>query len=324
MAPRLSSIRHTRLVAALALGMLAGCGTRSSDQAAWADTTRGEAVPSGAKRLTVITDLHQPETALWDPQQDCYFVSNMLGYGSVKDGEGYILRVAASDLTKQQIFAQSGVNGVQLDAPKGLTIQGDTLWTADIDKVRGFDRRTGAPVGTIDLAPEHVVMLNSIATAPDGTMRVTDTGILMSPTGIIDTSGAKILEIDGHRHVRVVAQGGQLDEPNGIVWDAAGKRWITVGFAPFRAIVYAMRPDDAGVTPLATGPGRFDGVDVERDGRVLFSSWADSSIYEIGKSATRRLVRHVPSPAGIGIDHVRHRLLIPMPTQDRVEVWALP
>ena len=248
----------------------------------------------------------------------------MLGYGSVKDGEGYILRVAASDLAKQQIFAQSGVNGVQLDAPKGLAIQGDTLWTADIDKVRGFDRHTGAPVGTIDLAPEHVVMLNSIATAPDGTMRVTDTGILMSPLGIIDTTGAKILEIDGHRHVRIVAQGGQLAEPNGIVWDPVGKRWLTVGFAPFRAIVYAMRPGDSAVTAIATGPGRFDGVDVEKDGRVLFSSWADSSVYEVGKSGTRRLVRHVPSPAGIGIDHARHRLLIPMPTQDKVEVWALP
>lgn len=323
--------RAFALCAALSLGILAGCTGQSSASERtsertdkWADTAKGEEVPSGASRIATITDLHQPETVVYDPEQDCYFISNMLGYGSVKDGEGYIIRVAAADLTKQQVFAQSRVNGVQLDAPKGLTLQGDTLWTADIDKVRGFDRRTGAPVGTIDLASQHVTMLNAIGTGPDGTMRVTDTGIIMSPTGVIDTTGDKIFEIDAHRRVRVVARGGQLDEPNGVAWDAAMQRWITVGFAPFRAIVYAMRPGDTTVTAIATGPGRFDGVAVEKDGRILFSSWTDSSVYEIRKSGTERIVRDVPSPAGIGVDERRHRLLVPMPSQDKVEVWALP
>lgn len=315
------------LCAAVAIGILGGCtGQSSASQRTdkWADTTKGEALPSGARRVAVITDLHQPETVIYDPGQDCYFVSNMLGYGSVKDGEGYIIRVAASDLSKQQIFAQSGANGVQLDAPKGLTLQGDTLWTADIDKVRGFDRRTGAPVGTIDLAPQNVTMLNSIATGPDGTMRVTDTGIIMSPTGVIDTTGDKIFEIDSHRRVRVVARGAQLDKPNGVAWDPSTNRWITVGFAPFRAIVYAMRPADSVVTPIATGPGQFDGVAVERNGRILFSSWTDSSVYEIRNDGTQRIVRHLPSPAGIGIDARRNRLLVPMPSQDKVEIWDLP
>ena len=32
-----------------------------------------------------------------------------------------------------------------LDAPKGMAIVGDTLWVADIDAVRGFNRKTGGP-----------------------------------------------------------------------------------------------------------------------------------------------------------------------------------
>lgn len=326
MARRLVFIPRTYLLgAALAVGALAGCRQSEADEGpSWADTAKGDVVPSGARRLTVITDLHQPETVIDDPAQDCYFVSNMLGYGSVKDGEGYILRVDAADLTHQRMFAQGGVNGVQLDAPKGMTIQGDTLWTADIDKVRGFDRHTGAPVGTIDFAPFHAMLLNSIATGPDGAMRVTDTGIQMDSTGVIYRTGDRIFEIDSHRHVRVVAAGPTLDKPNGIVWDPGTKRWVTVGFSQFGANVYTMQPGSDVVTPIANGPGQFDGVDVEKNGRIVFSSWADSSVYELQGNRKRQIVRHVPSPAGIGVDRERGRLLIPMPSQDKVEVWSLP
>ena len=46
-------------------------------------------------------------------------------------------------------FIVGGVNGVQLDAPKGMALQGDTLWVADITNVRGFNRKTGVPVASI-------------------------------------------------------------------------------------------------------------------------------------------------------------------------------
>ena len=37
-----------------------------------------------------------------------------------------------------------------------------------------------------------------------------------------------------------------------------------------------------------------------------------------------RLISGVPSPADIGIDTKRQRVLIPVFTQNRVEVWQLP
>jgi hypothetical protein len=63
-----------------------------------------------------------------------------------------------------------------------MAIAGDTLCVADIDKLRGFDRMTGAPIATIDFAPQGATLLNDVAVGP-GDLRVTDTGIRMDDKG---------------------------------------------------------------------------------------------------------------------------------------------
>lgn len=77
-----------------------------------------------------------------------------------------------------------------LNAPKGMAVQGDTLWVADIDVVRGFNRETGAPLRTITF-PMPVTLLNDIAVAPDGTMYVTATGIAMTDKGVLKPAGTR-------------------------------------------------------------------------------------------------------------------------------------
>jgi hypothetical protein len=42
---------------------------------------------------------------------------------------------------------------VTLHAPRGMSIVGDTLWVADADAVRGFDRRSGAPLAASTSRP---------------------------------------------------------------------------------------------------------------------------------------------------------------------------
>ena len=66
----------------------------------------------------------------------------MLGPGSLKDGSAYIARVNAGDPRRAAVFVAGGRGGAVLDAPKGMALQGDTLWVADIDVLRGFHRRT--------------------------------------------------------------------------------------------------------------------------------------------------------------------------------------
>jgi hypothetical protein len=261
----------------------------------------------------------------YDPEQDVFFVSCIQGYGSEKDGRAYIARISAADPSRSDIFAQSGANGVTLDAPKGMALQGDTLWVTDIDVVRGFHRRTGAPIGTVDLTQHDVVMLNDVALGPDGALYVTDTGIIMSRVGVAYFSGSKIFRIASARRVSVVAQGDELGHPNGITWDSAGARWIVVTFHPSTSEVYAL---GAGATlpkrVLARGPGRYDGVEALRDGRLIVTSWSDSSVHVIEGERSERIIREIWQPADLGVDTRRRRIAVPRVLQGLVELWQLP
>jgi sugar lactone lactonase YvrE len=277
------------------------------------------------ERVASIADFRSPESARYDPDQDAWFISNIAGFGSNKDGRAYIVRIEAGTLDSMSVFAISGKNGVQLDAPKGMAIQGDTLWVADIDVVRGFNRRTGMPVGSIDLKAHNVTMLNDVALAPDGTLRVTDSGILMTEKGVLRPGGDKIFSIGAGHAVNVLQSGVQLGEPNGISWDSAGKRWIVVGFKRFTARVDAYTADFSRSTTVYTKDGgEFDGVEVMPGGAVVYTSWTDSSVHVVADGKDRKLVRFVPEAADIGYDTKRGILAIPLAMMDQVQFFSLP
>jgi SMP-30/Gluconolactonase/LRE-like region len=326
--PRRSGHRLVAFPVALALAAaLAACGGRAEGASgqAVADTgsvdTIGGRQPSGARLVAVIGGLDTPESARYDPEQDVFFVSDMTGYGSDKDGNGLISRVSAADPSQVTAFARGGKNGVELDAPKGMAIHGDTLWVADIDKLRAFDRHSGLPLATIDLAPQHAVLLNDVAVAPDGTLRVTDSGIKMTDQGVLYVGGDKIFAIGPGQSVSIVTQGAQLRAPNGITWDATGKRWLVVNFDPFASQLRGFSPDFQTVRQLGVGKGKWDGVEVTEDGGIILSSWSDSSIHLIADEHDRQVVRNVPAPADIGYDTRRHRVWIPISNAGRIEVW---
>jgi sugar lactone lactonase YvrE len=316
---------RTPVALALVIALCESCAAHPSDHpsAASADTSGG-VQPSGARLVAGLVALHGPESARYDPDQDVFFISNMYGYGSAKDDNGYIVRASAADLSRADVFVQGGRNGVTLNAPKGLAIHGDTLWVADIDELRGFDRRSGAPLATIDFRPQSAVLLNDVAVGPNGELRVTDSGIVMSDKGVLHPGGDRIFVV-GHNHsISVAAVGEELDRPNGITWDAHANRWLVVSFDPFASQLYAMRENDSTRVVLASGKGRFDGVEVLGTDTILFSCWNDSSIHLLAGTRDRQIVRNLPQPADIGLDTRRHRVAIPVAALDRVELWALP
>ena len=299
---------------------------RATETASRADVTDGIRMgvsTAGAKFLRTISGFNDPESVRYDAEQDVFFVSNMNGLGSQKDTNGYIVRAQAADPRNMTLFVVGGA-GVELHAPKGIAIQGDTLWVADIDVLRGFDRRTGKPVGTIDFAAHRPVMLNDVAVGPGGTMRVTDTGILMVYEGNKHVGPDRIFAVDAGRRVRLLDEGAHLKLPNGVTWSARDGAWIVVSFHPFDGEVAALPRDGATRRVVHRAKGRLDGVEALDDGAVLFTSWADSSLHLLRNGRDIPLVREIPESADIGLDTKRRRVLIPMATLGWVQLWGLP
>lgn len=308
-------------IAAAVLAASAACGRTGGPAPAEPREPR-------AKFVKGIDGFYGPESAKYDPGLDVWYVSNMLGYGSAHDGAGYIIRIPAGPLGPPEMFIQSGRNGVTLDAPKGMTLHGDTLWVADIDVLRGFDRRTGAPLGMVDFRPQHAILLNDVAVGHDGLLYVTDSGIGMTPAGVTHPGGDRIFQVGPNHAVRVVAAGAALGRPNGITQAPAGlgNGIAFVTFDPFRSAVYTLDPNDpaAKLAKVAEGKGKFDGVEGLPDGRFLVACWNDSSVHLIGKGRDRKIIGGLSQPADIGLDTRRNRIAIPQSVRDRVEFYELP
>lgn len=270
---------------------------------------------SGAPiKAASVAGFQTPESVKWDSAQDVYFVSNINGAPNAKDGNGYISRVGPAGRMLDSAFIKG------LNAPKGMALVGDTLWVADIDQVRGFNSRTATPVATVTVP--GAIFLNDIAAAPDGSLYVTDTAVRFGANGQIEHPATdQIFHIARDRTVTVAIKSDSLGRPNGITWDAANQRFVVVPFGGTSLL--AWKPGETTTSSLGGGAGQFDGVEITKDGAIWVSSWADSSVYRYANGQATNLIKGVPSPADIGYDARRNRILVPIFTGNRVEIWQL-
>jgi sugar lactone lactonase YvrE len=291
----------TLLNAACAIWAAAACAPR----------TAATPIPSeSATLVATVSGLSGPEAVRYDPEQDVYFVANFNGRSDARDNNGFISRVTPDGEIGNREFVAGGRNAVTLHAPRGMLIAGDTLWAVDVDAVRGFHRRTGAAVATIDFSAYDIGFLNDIARGADGALYVTDTG------------RNRIYQIRG-RTVGMAVQDSVLNRPNGITHDAANNRFIVVPFGGAQRH-QAWVPGQALAALPATVPGgRFDGVELI-GGRLLVASQADSSLWAVQGEQVRRVTRTTGAPADIGVDTRRKRVAVPYIALNRVDIYQLP
>ena len=285
-----------------------------------ADTTA--AAPAMFASAGATDSMKTPESVRYDADLDAYFVANINGNPSQKDGNGFISRVDAGNTATVTMLVQGGKNGATLNAPKGLAIVGDTLWVADIDAVRAFNKRTGAVIANIDVRPLKATFLNDAVAGPDGAIYFTDSGIFFDAKGAMTHPGHdQIIKITGRKASVAIKNDSTLKVPNGIAWDGANGRFI---LGPFNdKVVTAWKPGDSTVTPIATGPGGYDGVEVLSDGRILITSWADSSVQVIANGAFRKVIGNVEAPADIGVDTKRNVVAVPRFNAGRIEYFTI-
>jgi sugar lactone lactonase YvrE len=276
---------------------------------------------SGATRALAIAGFSTPESVLHDSTQDIYFVSNINGGPLTKDNNGFISRVRPDGAIEVLKFIEGGRGGVTLNAPKGLAVLGDTLWVTDIDVLRAFNARTGVAIDSVKFDSLGAVFLNDVAIAPNGAIYITDTGIRFDDVGnVLHPGPDRVFRVGPDRKVTVAVRGDTLGRPNGIALDAVGRRFIIVQFGG--KAVLAWKPGDRAPSVIARGVGGFDGVEMI-GGKVVASSWTDSSITRFDSAQATKIITAVPTPADFGYDAKRNRVLIPIFTGNRIEIWQL-
>jgi hypothetical protein len=274
-----------------------------------------------------------PESAVHDPVADLYLVSNVNRHPQILSNDGFISRLAPDGTVLDMEWIRGGVDGVTLHAPTGIAIHGDVIYVADADAVRRFDRATGAPLGSwpVPVRTEEIpgmpgtywvrdVLLNDVCIGPRGDVYLTGTGIDISLDFELAPTGADVVyRFDGAEPVAIAA-GAELMGPNGCVVVGAN-----VFIAPLLGNqVYRLNPSGKRFNVAALPVGGLDGI-VRAGGFLYVSSVFEGMIFRMstGGSQVTTVLDDLVSPADIGYDAARHRLIIPSLFGDFVTIQPL-
>jgi hypothetical protein len=273
--------------------------------------------PASTPLWRVAEGISTPESVLYDAAADRYLVSNINGSPSSVDNNGYITELSPDGKVTKPKFIEGGAGKVKLDAPKGSAIAGGIFYVNDITVVRKFDAKSGAPKGEIPV--KDSVFLNDIAIAPDGRIFVSDSGMKAGEKGLEPVGGDAVYVIDKAGKVKPIAKTKDLANPNGVI--LLGGKLIVNALGGDQVYVLSDKGEMQEVTHLPKGG--LDGMVAVGD-NLLIASWAGSAVYRGKLGGTFEPIIHgVKSPADIGYDTKRNRVLVPRFTENAVEAYEV-
>jgi len=196
---------------------------------------------------------NNPESAVYDPVNDCYYVSNT--------GDGKIIKVDANDISDKSVLNSD------LTSVRGLCIIGNMLIAAADEGVVFIGLPNGNVVNTIPIA--GMVFLNDICSDNADILFISDPG-----TGKIYK-----LIISGGSY-ETLAEG--LSNPNGLYWDGDNSRLIFVPMID-NAPIMAVNMGDRSVVPIRqTSLDQPDGITRDMFGNYYISYWSDNPGGSVG------------------------------------------
>lgn len=258
----------------------------------------GEA-PQVDSGLIVVPGFSTPESVVYDAEWDRYLVANVGAFGDANDG---FIAALYPDGSVQDMGFIRGAADAPLNNALGTAIYDGWLYVADTPFVRAYDLETGKHIASYEVP--GAALLNDVAVDDEGAVYVTDMG-----TDDPETWAVHMITPDGT--VSEFARGADLARPNGIEIDALGRVVVTGVASP---MLVMLSPLDGLVEQTITLPdGGYDGLVVLPDGYIVSDPFGPA-IYRVGMDGISTPIadgKNIPSPASLGFDPTRNRLLVP-------------
>jgi sugar lactone lactonase YvrE len=241
------------------------------------------------------------ESISYDADRDLYVVVNAGMPQTVVQNDGYVTLVNPDGTTHTLKWIGVNRNGLTLNHPLGSYIRNGRLYVADIDVVRWFDMKTGAPMGSVTVP--GALWLNDIEVAEDGTIYATQTGTQ-------EPDSWKLYKITPDGTARAIVTGKPLARPNGVAFDAKGNV-VVVNMNTTDIVTFS--PDGEVLSTIQAADDGNDGIVVMPDGTLYVSSVTRGTVSRIRPGqAAERIATGIPSAASMTYDPKRNRLVIPM------------
>lgn len=252
-----------------------------------------------------------PESVILDADRDLLYVSNVNGQPNEKDGNGFISKVNR-DGTIADLHWVDG-----LDAPKGMVIDGGTLYVSDIDRLVAID----IDAGTISASHEApgAKFLNDTAVDAEGRVYVSD----MADNAIWRLE-------DGNFSLWL--QDPALESPNGLRVEGdtllvAAWGVMTDGFATETpGHMKAVSLSSKAIESLGSGQpvGNLDGLEPDGRGGYLVTDWVAGALYRIAASGeAERLLDLNQGSADLEFVEAERLAIIPMMADGTVAAYRI-
>ena len=254
-----------------------------------------------------IIGLASPNSFVGDPSGSEYFISNVNGEPDIRDNNGFITKLSAEGKIIHLKFIQGGIAEVSLHAPKGMALLGSTLYVADLDQLKGFDKTTGKLVTTVSFSSrsQAPVSLTDVAASETGLLYVSD-----------QTSNSiyRVTPTDNHR-VDLLIRDDRLAGPSGVAVHPKTHHLIAVSWE--KGKILEITPDGhlSELEPNGFFTSRFQnlsGVDFDRWGNMYVSDFTKGKVWRMTREHRFQVIaEHLPAPADISIDRANNLILVP-------------
>ena len=196
----------------------------------------------------VLEGFDSPESIISDGSGN-YFVSNVNGEATKRDGNGYISLISGEGAIIEKNWSGEGT----LNAPKGMTLKDGTLYVSDIDALVLINAKSGNIIDRITV--EGAAFFNDVAASEQGVF-VTDSGL------------ARIHKLE-NGNLPVWLEADSLAGINGLLPQEDRLLVTTMSKGEVLSVDWSSKS----ITPLVSAMENADGLGQRKDGSFIVSSW---------------------------------------------------